>query len=58
MQENKYSYLETETSFEDTVRRCMLSGRESWLAGEERTPEALRRISMETYALFKDLMGR
>jgi multiple sugar transport system substrate-binding protein len=52
------TYLDTETSFEETIRRCMRSGRESWLGAEERDDGLLDKISKENYDLLKELMSR
>jgi len=52
------SYLEIDTSFEEMVRRCMRSGRESWLAEESRSEERMTQLAQENYELFQGLMQK
>lgn len=50
------SYLETENSFEDQVRRCLRREREKYLASPDHTDEHLVDITKQSYGLFQDLM--
>ncbi len=50
------SYLETETTFEEQIRRCLRSEREKYQAGQEQTDESLQGMVKQSYGLFKGLM--
>ena len=52
------NYLEIDTSFEETVRRCMRNGREDWLASEVRSEENFDQMVWKDYELFKNLMQK
>lgn len=47
------SYLETENSFEENIRQLLLSGRNSYVAAEEKNEESLEAAIDENYADFK-----
>ena len=50
------NYLQTETAFEEQIRRCLRNERDTYRAGPEQTDEALQRIARQSYGLFKSLM--
>ena len=50
------SYLETENSFEDQIRRCLRKERENYLKLENKTEEDLMDIKKQSYQLFQNIM--
>ena len=50
------SYLETENTFEDQIRRCLRKERENYLKLENKTEEDLMDIKKQSYQLFQNIM--
>jgi len=50
------SYLETETTFEDDVRRRLSNAREEYLRAENRSEALLDQLVQENFELFRDFM--
>ena len=50
------SYLETENTFEDQIRRCLRSEREKYLAAQGQTDEQLAQAAAQSFGLFENLM--
>jgi multiple sugar transport system substrate-binding protein len=50
------SYLETENTFEESVRRHLRGAREKYLAASERDDALLTKTADETFALFRETM--
>ena len=51
------SYLETENTFEEQIRRCLRGEREKYLASADQSDERLAEFTKQSYGLFRDLMG-
>ena len=50
------SYLETENTFEDQIRRCLRNERERYMNSQDWSEEQLEESSERCYELFRDLM--
>ena len=50
------SYLETESAFEEQIRRCLRNERDTYRAGPEQTEQALADRVKQSYELFKGMM--
>lgn len=50
------SYLETESAFEEQIRRCLRNERDAYRANQEQTDASLENMVKQSYGLFKNLM--
>lgn len=50
------NYLQTETAFEEQIRRCLRNERDAYRAGPEQTEQALADRVKQSYELFKGMM--
>ena len=52
------TYLDTETAFEEDIRRQLLSGRNAYLEAGGEDPQLLERLVTESFEQFAERMGR
>ncbi len=52
------TYLDTETAFEEDIRRQLLSGRNTYLEAGGEDPQLLERLVTESFEQFAERMGR
>lgn len=52
------TYLDTETAFEENIRRQLLNGRNAYLEAGGEDKQLLERLVTENFEQFTDIMGR